>query len=255
MLLLPFVLHFVLNAFSADDRIDKILGLQKADKIIKITRKDLFPHRIGEVPFQTCYVYPQYVVVEVDSGQIGADEINIRKLSKPEEAEKICAQESTPGQVRIYNADNYFAGAIDDYVFTISSDGSGAASALWIYNAKTGYQQLSIDYDHDRGLHVKKEGGTVALDFYEELNLKCGLGGNFAGCWERTLKENRIPSSLGLKAPNCKPVFESADFKKYPQMLDDPRAIQIFAEVHIDDIRTHKKEYVKDGPTLCNAAP
>ncbi len=241
------------SAFGVREKSPFLKGITYPEKTVKVARKDVKSSSVGQESFQNCYVYPKIVVVELDSGQIGADSLLIRNRTNPS-LRKICSSEPWRDEVKLPSSDQYFLGKAGDYLFNISADGFGEAGGMWVYDAGNGKLLDEIYYHLHQEFTVIPQTDGISLEFYEQLKLDCSLAPQFDDCWAKTREANNIPASVKLKTPDCAEIYKGKDFKDHPELINNPGAIQIFTKVRVDDIRSAKRTFI-NGSVLCNASP
>jgi len=239
---------------AAEVSLGKIRGLERAEKILEFPRKDLVSSAEGEVSAQRCHVFPTFVAVEIDTGRVGADEVWLRRREPGKAVEGICAARKRAGEMTLKREEQYVLGAAGDFLFTQSADGAGEEMGLWVYDAVSGNQLFQASYHMHRDFRVARRAGTVSLEYFSRLSLACDLSQKGPSCWRSTLRDNHIASGVKINRPDCRAVFQSADWKAHPGFAHEPRAIQLFAKVLVPDVRTAKLQFA-GGDTLCSAAP
>lgn len=253
--LAAFLASFI--AISAASPQRTIKGVETALKVLKTPRKDIPSSAPARDSFQSCHVFPNFVVVELDSGQIGADMITLRKRGpkdKKGQIKALCETHSVQGEIPLAAQEQYFFGAAGDFLFTRSADATGAEGGLWVYDSATGKTLHEASYHLKREFLVRLKNKTLSLEYFHRMKLNCSLAHASPKCWDETLKDNAVPSAAALKRADCASVFKGKEFRKYPKLLQKPDAVQVFAKIRIADVRNVKLQYL-GGRALCNASP
>jgi hypothetical protein len=231
-----------------------LTGVSKALHVIKIPRPDIESTRPDQPTTQECFVFPQFTAVQVDNGEKGAMSISIRPRLKSNPTAETCDPQAKSEDLEIPYNEQYVFGARGGFLFTESADLFGNSGSLWIYDTPSRKQLLEAVYDTTRAVKVSANDGRTALEFYQQLKVTCSLMENRKECWTKILKENEVPTSVHIKAPDCKDAMKSIDLKKYPSLLKNPGVVQIFAKVRVADIAKPKTEFLS-GKSFCNATP
>jgi hypothetical protein len=95
---------------------------------------------------------------------------------------------------------------------------------------------------------------TLSLEYFHRMKLNCSLAYATAKCWAETLKDNAVPSAAAPERADCGSVFRGKAFRKFPELLQKPDAVQVFAKIRIADVRNVKLQYL-GGRALCSASP
>lgn len=222
-----------------------VRGVNRADKIIKIKR--------GDSLIQRCFVFKDFIVIEVDSHQKGAQRIAIRDLTKNTTPKKACSSPALSGEVVLDIGSEYVFGVRGDYLFTEGSDGFGKTNWINIYSKKSPKALKRLNYHSEKDFIITELKDTLALEFYMNLKLTCTLSSKDPSCWERTKKENKIPGDI-VEKPKCEKVYEGDAFKTSPELKNNPQAIQVFTHVKMEDIKSKTIQFMK-GEATCDASP
>lgn len=228
-------------------------GLGSA-RSIRISRPDIRSSQPNRPSFQDCFIFPGFVIVQVDSGNKGADAISIRNLNQPSESQKACEAKVWKGEKILASQEQYFLGVLSPLLFTRSADIFGNLGFVWAYDLKTGKQVLATGYDHDKDIFFSTQEQTVSMEFYQSLKTPCSIAETGVKCWAQILKENEIPHHLRMSPPDCQDAFSKLDFHNNPSLRKLNSALQIFARVKISQVGHSKPQFLNSKAT-CHATP
>jgi hypothetical protein len=230
-------------------------GLTYAIQEIKIPRPDIETSQPEREAFETCYVFPQFVILQLDSGNMGADSISVRHTKKSDDPKKVCTSKSWPQELKLPLVDTeYFLGAQEGVLFTQSADLFGNQGTIWIYDVMNGKQLFKADYSTAQDFIVKFQDKAIALEFYKQLKLNCPLHESEKTCWQKILKDNGVPNAISISPPDCKDAYKRLDLNKNPSLSKLPDAVQIFAKVKIENVKKPEVNFLIAIPT-CNHTP
>lgn len=184
----------------------KIVGAEAPDETRKSVRKDVAGSREGEHSTQSCYLYGAFAVIEVDSGQKGAERLLLRPRSKGSRLDVLCGAAPVKGEIRLADNEQYFEGAVQGFLVTKSADGFGDLATVWIYDARSGRLLHEAPYSLAHDLVLEPTKGSLALSYYRAFDAKSGP-----------------PAGVTLDAPAC-------------AKAGTPET-QAFARVRVDDVR------------------
>ena len=112
-------------------------GITVAKQEIKISRPDVKSSAHGGEAFETCYIFPKFVVLQLDSGNMGADSIRVRHLEKSNDFKRACYSKSWSQEINLPDG-GYFLGAGEGVIFTSSNDAFGNLATIGVYSDKNG---------------------------------------------------------------------------------------------------------------------
>ena len=252
LVLLAAALFLTSTLFAKE--VDYVTGIKKATKIIKINRDDVDSGITGVSSVQKCYVFPEFLAIEVDSNQKGSFSIAIRKRDKKKKLDSLCKEIDSPNDHIIANNEQYVLGARGHYLFTISADLFGDLGNVWIYDGLTGKQLYDAPFSVAHDFIVKEKHKALSIEFYRQLNLPCSLWGENQACWAKILKANEVPDIVNIAIPDCLKVYDGEEFKNSPKLHEIPDAIQVFTKVVVEDIDLPIHKFLNGKPT-CNMTP
>lgn len=130
----------------------------------------------------------------------------------------------------------------------LTTDSFGDQLAFQIRFSENGKKLLSSTRNDGKNfILVKQKNNSVSLSYHLSLKVSCLLAKEGRRCWQRILKENRVPTSLKLSEPDCKSSFEKGN-----SPLDN-RAI-VSVPVVIQNLSKPKIVFTAGTPT-CDPAP
>jgi hypothetical protein len=199
----------------------------------------------------SCFVFPQYVVLELDEGQKGASELIVRPRSKGTSVSELCKKASSSKSILLKNVSGYFLGASGRYIFEISADSFGVLMGMTVYDAFTGKTMLDTEFNEkNKQFLIERSKDKVSVTYYQRLKVSCFPTHQNGACWKRILKENNIDKDLKIKAPSCKTALSYApDAAKTPES-----SLLLTTKVRIDDL-SQPKTIFQGGDSTCDAAP
>lgn len=182
-----------------------------------------------------CHYYAHFVVKEIDSGEVDADQLSIL----PAKEDRPCRETNAPDEHIVSSKDwsGYFDGARGDYIFFTAGDGwnGGLGFAVFTADAKKLFEDVAETWSAVR----TGPGGKLELRYRRVFGAKCSLGGKDADtCWKA------IGNLTGLKSPmpDCKTLYvkEQQRTPKFAkEVLADPAAIYYAASTTIDARGAH----------------
>ncbi len=233
---------------------DNFKGITEAKQEIKISRPDIKSRAHGREAFETCYIFPKFVVLQLDSGNKGADSIRVRHLGKSNDFKRACDSKSWSQEIKVPDNEQYFLGMREGVIFTHSADSFGNLGTVWVYSDKNGNQLYEANYNASQDFTVSFQSNAIALEYYKQLKLNCSLFELGKSCWEKIAKDNGLPNKKRLGPPDCGEAYKRIDFKLNPSLRKEPNVVQIFAKVKIDDVQKPKVQFLDDR-AKCNATP
>jgi hypothetical protein len=163
--------------------------------------------------YLACFVYPSFIVKELDFGEKGAEILSIAprpaSLSPPE-----CSTRSLPGETVIKNAfgrhwSGYFKGVKGRFALVDSSDSMNGGLGFGVVNMQTGATIFTdIASVNDGFSKVELVGATLTLDYRRALSPGCSLMTDPAVCWRKIAGATKLTRD----PPDC----ASAYARSYP---------------------------------------
>jgi hypothetical protein len=196
----------------------------------------------------TCHAYPQFAIWELDTGEKGASEIKIRRLSKDISShDKLCKDNSHKNDIFLKDFDGYFEGVFENIILVTSPDSFGGIMSFSAHDALSGKKLFTSEYNSDieTKVIIKNIKGKISLSFYRPLKVNCTPTKQNTACWKQILKENKIPENIKIDLPDCK-----TPLRKYQ---DNPN-VQITTNIQINDIFNPQIQYL-GGRSTCSLEP
>jgi hypothetical protein len=184
-------------------------------------------------PQVTCYRYRDFLVKEVDLGEVGADQLSILPGAPPSYR---CQRQNAVGERVIPGAQwtGYFAGAKGGFVVFNAEDGWQDGLGFAVFDAASGAKRLD---DAAKGgfSAIEASPGRLKLRYVRVYAAKCSLRADAHGCWRRI----RAATGLtGQRPPDCaaayarearrRPKF-AAKVRTDPTVIDYEAVAQISA--------------------------
>lgn len=201
------------SAGAAPDVFDKPI-----DKKVIALAAD--PANASAKPKRSCFVYPGFVVKEVDLGEKGADELSIARLktAKPECTPKIA------GEVIIKSHDwaGYFLGAKGPFAFFNSDDGLNGGLPFAVFDAHTGKKLFEDSRQGDAFKSVTVADGALAMHFRRVWMAPCSLMDHEKGCWKTVVAVTSLS-----ERPDCTKAYrdEMARSQKFAKEIPKLRSV------------------------------
>jgi hypothetical protein len=252
VIIIMFSIATIALSFAGVDK--QFQGISSASLELKINRPDIKSSQLGRETLQTCYVFPKFVALQIDSGNKGADEIFIRNLKKADDFQNACASQEWPLEIKLLENEHYVLGANDRYLFTRSADNYGNLGTVWIYNVETGKQIFEANFNIKKEFVVSSQNNILSLEFYKPLKLNCSLALPGKNCWQKIMKDNGIKTASISERPECSDIYKKMDFIKNPSVKRLPGAVQVFSKVRVSDIVNPTLIYLSAKST-CNETP
>jgi hypothetical protein len=164
------------------------------------------PNAPGQQSVVRCATYVGFMVKEIDTAEVGDDQISVLPLQSPAER-PVCQAANRPGE-KIVPTDTwggYFLGVKAGYLFLSAEDGVNGGMGFAIMHSDEPSRLLFQDLamlDHDRvGLRaISVEGDRLRLRYTRLFAAPCSVQADGATCWARIVAETHVPP---LPAPDC----------------------------------------------------
>lgn len=201
---------------------------------------------------QTCYIYNDYAILEVnDPNNMGAAKVTVRPNNPSITNNTICNPDTKIKGYEI-KQDGYFKGKFNHFVYFDGPDAFGNIIPFNIYKLHENNATLLI---HSATELNKKFTFTKALDNNIDINYwmglenksRCSIADNHKEkCWKKLLTDNNIKQPLPI--PNC-----TESYKKGNSPLDNYSLVLLHVQIqnldHPDNIK------VINNKSICNPAP
>jgi hypothetical protein len=200
-------------------------------------------------PEVRCTYYPGFMVKEIDTGEVGSDQLSILR------GEDSLCRKANAANEKVVSSDDwtgYFKGYYRGYVFFDADDGwnGGVGFAVFTLDAKKLFEDVAKKWDMVSAVAVPAPAGipsgrALVLRYTRIYGAKCSLAGkDGAGCWEKIKRD----TGLSGEAPDCRELY-AREQRRTPNIpvLEDPTAIEYeaattlaFNGVHVTAVGTRR---------------
>jgi hypothetical protein len=164
------------------------------------------PNSPGQQSVVRCATYAGFMVKEIDTAEVGDDQISVQPLQSAAER-PACQAANRPGE-KIVPTDTwggYFLGVKEGWLLLSAEDGVNGGMGFAVMRSDEPSRLLFQDLatlDHDRvGLRaVSVEGDRLRLRYTRLFAAPCSVQADGATCWARIVAETHVPAS---PAPDC----------------------------------------------------
>lgn len=166
-------------------------------------------------PAITCSRYADFMVKQVDKGELGADKLALLPKDAP-------CEETTAGESIIKDdMAGYYMEAKGNYVFFTGSDGYNGGMPFVVMDAKTGKHLFDDNYTLDEDIQtVTVEGTSLTLGFKRVYSADCSLYESKDACSDKVKAATGLGKDVAM--PDCKPVYD-AYIKENPDYAADAK--------------------------------
>ena len=180
---------------------------QTFDKPVRKQRIDLqrTPNQTTDRARVTCYYFPNFMVKEVDMGEVGAERLGIVPLN-PQSTEK-CVRARGKEEVVIpaEQWSGYFMGVKNGYVFFSGDDLWNGATPFAIFDATTG-KKLFKDSAAKEINFVATSDQAMTMRYLRVVSDDCFILKD-AACWQRMAVKYGLDNAA---APDCRKGYEAS---------------------------------------------
>lgn len=179
---------------------------QTFDKPVRKQRINLkrTPDQTTDRARVTCYFFPNFMVKEVDMGEVGAERLGILPVTPQSTGKCVRARGKEEIVIPAEQWSGYFMGVKKDYIFLSGSDLWNGATPFAIFDAATG-KKLFEDSAKEISF-VTRPDQTIAMRYLRVVSDDCFILKN-AACWQR------MASKYGLDAatlPDCRKGYDAS---------------------------------------------
>ncbi len=185
------------------------------------TKVDVVPLPLAQgaedsAPAITCSHYADFMVKQVDKGELGADKLAFLPKDAP-------CEETTLGESIIKDdMAGYYMEAKGNYVFFTGSDGYNGGMPFVVLDVKTSKHLFDDNYSLDEDIQsVTVEGTKLTLGFKRVYSADCSLYENKDGCSDKVKAATGLGKDVVM--PDCKPVYDGY-MKENPDYAADAKA-------------------------------
>ena len=153
-----------------------------------------------------CYVYPNFMVKEVDLGEKGADRLAIIRVRSG--IVPPCTRTRSRAEM-VINPDEwsgYFKGVKGQLVFFDADDGWNGGMGFIVYDSKTGKKVFEDSAVGDLDF-LPPHAGDVTLKYVRIIDSQCNSPKDEAVCWDHVRKTIGVENPT---QPDCKKAYEES---------------------------------------------
>jgi hypothetical protein len=162
------------------------------------------PNTPGQQSVVRCYTYPRFMVKEVDTAEVGDDQISVLALPSPA-GPPACQAANQPVE-RIVPDDTwsgYFLGAKADYLFLSAADGVNGGMGFAVFRADDPTRKLfedltTLDHDRIRLRAISTAAADLHLSYTRLYAAPCSVPTDGAACWIRIVAATHVPATPAL---------------------------------------------------------
>jgi len=188
---------FVFASFSWGQTFDKPVRMQRVD-----LRKA--PSQLTDRARVTCYFFPNFMVKEVDMGEVGAERLGIVPVPPQSTGKCVRARGKDEIVIPAEQWSGYFRGVKKGYVFLSGSDLWNSSSPFAIFDPKTG-KKLFEDSAKEISF-VTRPDQTIAMRYLRVVSDDCFILKD-AACWQRMAAKYGLEKAA---APDCRKGYEAS---------------------------------------------
>jgi tetratricopeptide (TPR) repeat protein len=198
-------------------------------------------------PALSCFYYPNFMVKEIDLGELGAWQLSIIPASRNYK-ETACRRQNIQSE-RVIDSDpdsgwsGYFRGVKGNYVFFDAEDGWEGGMPFAIYDGINGQKIFHDAIQGDfQGLLFRPTSITMK---YKRIYLSpCSMRADETGCWQKIQQETGL---LNATAPDCRQAYRDAldaEIARRPseaekartqEIIEDPTVLKYTVNVEIEN--------------------
>ena len=164
------------------------------------------PTAPGQQSVVRCYTYAGFMVKEIDTAEVGDDQISVLPL-KSQAERPACQAANAPGEKIVPNDtwSGYFLGARAGYLFLSAADGVNGGMGFAVFRTddttRLLFQDLTtMDHGRIQLRAVSIEGDRLRLHYTRLYGAPCSVQTGGATCWARIVADIHVPPT---PAPDC----------------------------------------------------
>jgi len=164
------------------------------------------PNTPGQQSVVRCHTYAGFMVKEIDTAEVGDDQISVLPLQAPTERPP-CQAANRQGERIVPNDtwDGYFLGVKAGYLFLSAADGVNGGMAFAVFRAddttRLLFQDLTkMDHDRIQLRAISIEGDRLHLRYTRLHVAPCSVQTDAAACWARIVADTHVPAT---PVPDC----------------------------------------------------
>ena len=164
------------------------------------------PARTKTLAKVNCYVYPAFMVKEVDMGEKGAERLAIVPIAHGVVPPCTRAKGRTEMVINPDEWSGYFKGVKGDLVFFDADDGWNGGMGFIVYSSKTGKKLFEDSRAGDLGF-LPPQNGQIVLRYTRIIDSRCNLPREQEACWQQVTKTVGVEK---LPQPDCQKAYEES---------------------------------------------
>ncbi|MBP1860964.1 hypothetical protein [Rhizobium herbae] len=223
-------------AVAAADPFDKPIAVD----IVKLPAD---PDNPSAEPKITCRRYRDFMVKEVDLGEVGAETLALMAQ------DAACGREGSGERVIRDDTAGYFLGVAGRFVFFRAADGWNGGLSFVVYDGKTAMKLFADSLAIDSLSSINAGDDRLSLQFHRNFTSSCSLYAAPQPC------AKQIGTDTGLdrtRIPDCAAAYE-AEMKRTPDYAEAIKALPSVIEYPVELRWAANGATVtpRDGPTRC----
>lgn len=178
----------------------------------------------------SCFVYPGFMVKQIDRGEKGAAQLSMLPFSGASTPE--CKEANVSGEKVIEEKDwtGYFKGVKGSYVFFDADDGVNGGLGFAIYNGTSGAKLFD---DSTSALHsIAITPSALTLRYARVYSAECSLVEHADQCWQTVVQA----TGVSQPRPDCATSYKEGQLASKitaEQMASDPSVLEYEVEATI----------------------
>jgi hypothetical protein len=179
---------------------------QTFDKPVRKQRVDLrrTPNQLTDRARVTCYFFPNFMVKEIDMGEVGAERLGIVPVKPQSMGKCVRARGKEEIVIPAEQWSGYFMGVKNGYVFFSGDDLWNGATPFAIFDAVTGKKLFEDSAKAD--VAFAPSGQTVSMRYLRVVSDDCFILKD-AACWQRMAAKYGLGNAA---APDCKKGYDAS---------------------------------------------
>jgi hypothetical protein len=179
---------------------------QTFDKPVRKQRVNLkrTPNQTTDRARVTCYYFPNFMVKEVDMGEVGAERLGILPVTPQSTGKCVRARGKEEIVIPAEQWSGYFMGVKNGYVFFSGDDLWNGATPFAIFDSATGKKQFEDSAKAD--IAFTTNGQTIAMRYLRVVSDDCFILKD-AACWQRMAAKYGLDNAT---APDCHKGYEAS---------------------------------------------
>jgi hypothetical protein len=152
-----------------------------------------------------CYFFPEFMVKEVDMGEVGAERLGILPVTPASAGKCVKAADAAEKVIRSDDWSGYFMGVRKNYVFFGAADRINSSLPFAVFDAATGKKVFEDSARADIEFTALTDGG-FSMRYVRVVGEDCFIMKE-AGCWEKMRGKYGLGSAA---APDCRKGYAAS---------------------------------------------